>query len=238
MAYIKKNQRILIVEDDTDIAELVMIYLQNQGYESYTAQTLQHATVLLEERVPDLILCDIMLPDGNGTTWVQSVKRSTELPIIFLSSRQETEDIIQGLELGDDYITKPFDPDIMVARVKAQLRRSITKTSTSAIAKDTVYRDGWLDLHFGHFEVRVDSKLISLPAKELQLLFLIASRPGHVYSTEYLFERIWGLDNWSDVRTVMVHIHNLRRKIENPSSSHRYITTVRGMGYKFQTRLN
>lgn len=101
---------------------------------------------------------------------------------------------------------------------------------------ENVWRDGWLELHFDRFEVRVNGKEISLPAKEMQLLFLMASRPGHVFSTDYLFERIWGLDNWSDVRTVMVHLHHLRRKIEDTSRSHRYIITVRGIGYKFQAR--
>lgn len=118
MTYTEERRRILIVEDDIDIADLVTIYLHNQNYITHVAHTLEEATKLLEQRRPDLILCDIMLPDGTGTDWIRGLRKSADLPVIFLSSRQETEDIVQGLELGDDYITKPFDPDIMVARVK------------------------------------------------------------------------------------------------------------------------
>ncbi|MDT9720083.1 response regulator transcription factor [Paenibacillus sp. ClWae2A] len=236
MTYIKERRRILVVEDDIDIADLVTIYLHNQNYITHVAYNLEEATKLLEQRRPDLILCDIMLPDGTGTDWIRALRKSADLPVIFLSSRQETEDIVQGLELGDDYITKPFDPDIMVARVKKRLRPAPSTSENMVATGENVWRDGWLDLHFDRFEVRVNGKEISLPAKELQLLFLMASRPGHVFSTDYLFERIWGLDNWSDVRTVMVHLHHLRRKIENTSSTHRYIITVRGIGYKFQAR--
>lgn len=118
MTYIEECRHILIVEDDIDIADLVTIYLHNQNYITHVAHNLEEATQLLEQRRPDLILCDIMLPDGIGTDWIRELRKSVDLPVIFLSSRQETEDIVQGLELGDDYITKPFDPDIMVARVK------------------------------------------------------------------------------------------------------------------------
>ncbi|PYE49743.1 response regulator transcription factor [Paenibacillus barcinonensis] len=234
----EEKRHILIVEDDTDIAELVQIYLHHQHYSTSVAHTLKDASRLFEEHAPDLILCDIVLPDGLGTDWVQLLREKTELPVIFLSSRQETEDIIQGLEIADDYMTKPFDPDIMVARVKKRIKSSKINPPYSDDSSEKVWRDGWLDIHFDRYEVAVGGNELSLPAKELQLLLLMAGRPGHVFSTDYLFEQIWGLDNWSDVRTVMVHMHHLRRKIENPLDPHRYIVTVRGVGYKFQTRQN
>lgn len=234
----EQTRHILIVEDDTDIAELVQIYLHHQNYSTSVAHTLKDAAKLFEERPPDLVLCDIVLPDGLGTEWIKHLRERTDLPVIFLSSRQETEDIIQGLEIADDYITKPFDPDIMAARVKKRLKsvRRYSSSNNLIDPNEKVWRDGWLDLHFERYEVYVGGKELSLPTKELQLLFLMANRPGHVFSTDYLFEHIWGLNNWSDVRTVMVHIHHLRRKIENPLDSHRYIVTVRGLGYKFQIR--
>ncbi|WP_427180184.1 response regulator transcription factor [Paenibacillus sp. TC-CSREp1] len=229
-------RHILIVEDDTDIAELVQIYLHHQHYSTSVAHTLKDAAKRFEEHAPDLVLCDIVLPDGLGTEWIYLLREKTDLPVIFLSSRQEAEDIIQGLEIADDYITKPFDPDIMVARVKKRMKSSRIIPSHPGDSNGKVWRDGWLDIHFDRYEVYVGGNELSLPAKELQLLLLMAGRPGHVFSTDYLFEQIWGLDNWSDVRTVMVHMHHLRRKIENPLDSHRYIVTVRGLGYKFQAK--
>jgi len=223
------SNRILIIEDDEDIADLVNIYLQNHHYATQIVSSLKKASTVLEESPPDLVVCDILLPDGLGTAWVERMKPHLRMPVIFLSSRQETEDIIRGLELGDDYITKPFDPDILVARVKARLRNVIADPG-----KRNVWTDGSLELHFDRMEVRLHGTEVALPAKELQLLFLMASRPGHVFSVEQLFERIWGLDNWSDARTVMVHIHHLRRKIEAEPSKPRYIVTVRGIGYRFQ----
>ncbi|MFD0960247.1 response regulator transcription factor [Paenibacillus chungangensis] len=227
---------ILIVEDDRDIAELIAIYLHNAGFRTSTAFTLQEADSLLEKLKPQLVLCDIMLPDGEGTDWVKRLRQRSTLPVILLSSRKEPKDIITGLELGgDDYMTKPFDPDIMVARVKAQLRRfrSAADAGNMQADKERQWTDGRLELHFGRREVRVNGQELSLPAKELQLLFLLAEHPDQVFSVERLYESIWGMDGWSDQRTVMVHIHHVRRKIEEDVGLPRYILTVRGVGYKF-----
>ncbi|MCU6708688.1 response regulator transcription factor [Paenibacillus sp. J5C_2022] len=233
-----EQHHILIVEDDADIAELIAIYLHNAGFHTSTAGTLKEADRLLEKLQPQLVLCDIMLPDGEGTDWVQSVRRqSSALPVIFLSSRKEPKDIIAGLELGgDDYMTKPFDPDVMVARVKAQLRRSASAGGDghAKTDKERQWTDGRLELHFGRREIRVNGEELRLPAKELQLLFLLAEHPDQVFNVEQLYESVWGMDGWSDQRTVMVHIHNVRRKIEEDVSLPRYILTVRGVGYKFR----
>nr|WP_211184474.1 response regulator transcription factor [Paenibacillus lemnae] len=222
----------MLVEDDKDIADLISIYLSNQHYITYIASSLAEAAIQLEIRKPHLIICDIMLPDGKGTDWIQAVKSRSDVPVIFLSSLKEAEDVIQGLEYADDYITKPFDPDVMVARVRARLRR-LAVGKVNADAGGHLWSDGRLDIHFGRLEVRVNGKEVSLPAKELQLLLHMARYPDRVFSVEQLFEQIWGLDSGSDSRTVMVHIHNLRRKIEDEASGHRYIGTVRGIGYKF-----
>lgn len=258
----RQNQDILIIEDDQDIADLISIYLHSQNYSTRLAPTLDTASRMWGEKTPDLIICDIMLPDGEGTWWVEKMKKRSRVPVIFLSSRSEREDIIRGLELGgDDYITKPFDPDILVARVKARLRnfaydepqqhagngeQGQAKESqlgeTGAGEGDKVlagqggkkWSDGRLQLCFAGWEVLLDGQPVALSTKERQLLFFLASNPGQVFSVEQLYAQIWGIDGWSDQRTVMVHIHNLRRKIEEESGSHRYIATVRGIGYKFQ----
>ncbi|WP_010277759.1 response regulator transcription factor [Paenibacillus senegalensis] len=244
---LKQNQDILIIEDDEDIADLISIYLRSQTYSTRTAPTLMAASQMWAESKPDLIICDIMLPDGQGTEWVQAIRQESMVPIIFLSSLSEREDIIRGLELGgDDYITKPFDPDIMVARVKARLRNTQSPSQRQQQAqpgarrgaptgkKSGVWSDGRLELSFEGWEVMLGGQAVTLSTKERQLLFFLASHPGQVFSVEQLYEQIWGMDGWSDQRTVMVHISNLRRKIEDASGSHRYIATVRGIGYKFQ----
>lgn len=226
------QKNILIVEDDGDIADLVSIYLRNQHFLTRTAATVEEASRLLKTTLPDLVICDIMLPDGDGTDWVRQWKSSTDIPVIFLSSRKETEDIILGLELSEDYITKPFDPDVMVARVKARLRKPAVSAG-GVENREKVWSDGRLQLFFDRWEIRLNGSPLNLPAKELQLLLHLAAHPRQVFSVEQLFEQIWGLDSGSDSRTVMVHIHHLRRKIEDDSSAVRYIETVRGIGYRF-----
>ncbi|WP_238650629.1 response regulator transcription factor [Paenibacillus piscarius] len=223
---------ILIVEDDGDISDLVSIYLRNQHFRTRTAGTVQEASRLLAAKRPDLVICDIMLPDGDGRDWVGNWKGSSDIPVIFLSSRKEAEDIISGLELSEDYITKPFDPDVMVARVKASLRRPVVPAA-GAEDRERVWSDGRLQLFFDRWQVRLNGEPLNLPAKELQLLLHLAAHPGRVFGVEQLFEKIWGLDSRSDARTVMVHIHQLRRKIEDDSGKARYIETVRGIGYRF-----
>ncbi|SHE11563.1 sigma-54 dependent response regulator [Chlamydia abortus] len=233
----RQDQDILIIEDDEDIADLISIYLRSQYYSTRTAPSLKTASQMWAERKPDLIICDIMLPDGEGTEWIQGIKPESAVPVIFLSSRSEREDIIRGLELGgDDYITKPFDPDIMVARVKARLRSFPHREQQHIQAAEDrkTWSDGRLKLSFDGWEVLLNGQPVTLSTKERQLLFLLAAHPGQVFSVEQLYEHIWGLDGWSDPRTVMVHIHNLRRKIEEDGGHHRYIVTVRGIGYKFQ----
>ncbi|QCT03702.1 hypothetical protein E6C60_2991 [Paenibacillus algicola] len=232
MSY-EEQKQILIVEDDADISDLVSIYLRNQQFSTRIASTVTEASIWLQSSSFHLIICDIMLPDGNGTEWVREWKSSRDIPVIFLSSRNETEDIVEGLELSEDYITKPFDPDVMVARVRARLRRpGIPQGNTEPTEK--VWSDGRLQIFFERWEVRLQGEVLNLPSKELQLLLQLAAHPGRVFSVEQLFDSIWGLESGSDHRTVMVHIHHLRRRIEE--SEVRYIETVRGIGYRFLKR--
>lgn len=235
MNAIEERRDILIVEDDADIAELVSLYLHNHGFTARVASSLAEAVGLLNGYRPALIICDIMLPDGSGKEWIQTLKLNMDIQVIFLSSLKESEDIISGLEHGDDYITKPFDPDIMIARVKARLRSSSMSGGAHAAAMRQVWSDGQLELDFIRNEARLNGKELVLTAKELQLLLYMAGHPGQVFSVEQLYEQVWGLEHWSDTRTVMVHVHHLRRKLEEYADSpHRYIATVRGIGYKFQ----
>ncbi|MFA9455262.1 response regulator transcription factor [Halalkalibacter sp. AB-rgal2] len=219
---------ILLIEDDADIAELVTIYLKHAGFQSSVASNGEMAFQMLAQYDYQLIICDIMLPDREGTEIIRSFREYSTTPVIFLSSKKESEDILNGFQLGgDDYITKPFDPDILVARVKAQLRRS---TSTS---HSNVWTDGQLELHFRSLEVKLNGNEVPLSTKERQLLFHLAQYPNQVFTIDQLYDRIWGLEGMSDTRTVMVHIHHLRKKLETGQS--RYIITVRGLGYKFNS---
>lgn len=224
---------ILIVEDDADIAELVSIYLKKEGYHVLIAENAEQALHLFVHASPHMIICDIKLPDRPGTEVIDEVRKHSEVPVIFLSSKKETEDIINGFELGgDDYVTKPFDPDILVARVKAQLRR-ISKNNVDDQSAASVWRDDRLEINFHSWEVKIGGSPIALSTKEMQMLFLFARHPNQVFTVNHLYDHIWGLEGWSDSRTVMVHIHNLRKKIEVDLSQPRYIITVRGIGYKF-----
>ncbi|GAE28748.1 response regulator transcription factor [Halalkalibacter hemicellulosilyticus] len=219
---------ILLIEDDTDIAELVTIYLKHAGFQPSVASNGEIALQMLAQYDYQLIICDIILPDREGTEIIRSFREYSTTPVIFLSSKKESEDILNGFQLGgDDYITKPFDPDILVARVNAQLRRS-TPTPHS-----NMWTDGQLELHFRSLEVKLNGHEVPLSTKERQLLFHLAQYPNQVFTTDQLYDRIWGLEGMSDTRTVMVHIHHLRKKLERGQS--RYIVTVRGIGYKFNS---
>ncbi|MBN2981893.1 MULTISPECIES: response regulator transcription factor [Cohnella] len=219
------NGHILVVEDDEDIREIVSLYLSKQGFEVTAAASIAEAMIICRNATPDLLLADILLPDSTGTELTRWVRKRSDMPIILMSCKKEADDIVEGLELGaDDYITKPFEPSVVVARVKALLRRTRTK--------DT-WEDGRLRIDPVGCVVTIDNQPVSLFAKELQLLLFMASHHNQVYSVEQLYEHIWGWDKEGDLRTVMVHISNLRKKIEADPANPSYIVTVRGFGYKF-----
>ncbi|MCD9025175.1 response regulator transcription factor [Cohnella silvisoli] len=220
-----KQGRILLVEDDEDIRELLTLYLSKQGFAVEAASSFRRASEALAERMPDLLLTDILLPDGFGTELARRIREQSNIPIVFISCKREAQDIIDGLELGaDDYITKPFEPGVVVARVKAQLRRATTTP---------VWRDSWLNIDPVGCTVTAGGLPATLFAKEMQLLLWLASRENQVFGVEQLYEQVWGWEKDSNIRTVMVHISNLRKKIEPNPAFPRYIVTIRGFGYKF-----
>ncbi|MGG1550607.1 response regulator transcription factor [Paenibacillus ferrarius] len=228
------DTRILLVEDDPDICDLVAIYLRNEGMRVDVAMHAEQALALFQQSVYHLVVSDIMLPGMDGMQFVKQIRRHSDLPVIFLTSKKEPQDIITGLQIGgDDYVTKPFEPEVLVARVLAGLRRYRTATAPEHSSGGDVWNDGWLTVHKNRLEVLVDNKPIALPAKELQLLLMLLERPSQVFSVNQIYERIWGLDGISDERTVMVHIHNLRKKIEKAPAHPVYIKTIRGFGYTF-----
>ncbi|RAV16721.1 response regulator transcription factor [Paenibacillus contaminans] len=232
MAEESKTAKILIVEDEAEIRRLIVLYMLNAGFQAVTAEDGKQALELLERERPDLIVLDILLPDIDGLELCGIVRRSWDIPVIFVSCKRESEDVISGLEAeADDYVTKPFDPAVLVARVKANLRRASRRDKNDDGGE---WKDERLYVNLLSFEVLIHGQPVPLLPKERQLLLLLLKHPNQVFSVEQMYERIWGWESVSDERTVMVHISNLRKKIEADPASPKYIHTVRGFGYKFQ----
>ncbi|MFD0695134.1 response regulator transcription factor [Paenibacillus sp. GCM10027628] len=228
------TDQILFIEDDADIQEIVALYLRKSGMFVDVASDASSALRLFQSKSYDLLLTDILLPDLHGTELAQRIRKQSSIPIIFISCKKESQDIVDGLELGaDDYITKPFDPNVVVARVRAQLRRFQSGKQEAGNRAKLVWQDQRMRIDPDNYEICVDGQPVTLFAKERQLLLFLANRPNQVFSVEHLYGQIWGWDKVSDVRTVMVHIRTLRKKIEQNPADPRYILTVRGFGYKF-----
>jgi DNA-binding response OmpR family regulator len=225
---------ILLIEDDPDICELVTLYLRKEGYRVDIAMNAEQGLNLFQSSAYDMLISDIMLPCMDGMKLVQLIRCQSDIPIIFITSKKEPQDIVAGLNIGgDDYVTKPFEPEVLVARVQAGLRRYRTTSRKESDTGSDVWKDGWLTIDKKRLEVHVAGKPVTLPAKELQLLLHLLEYPKQVFSVSQLYERIWSLDGISDERTVMVHIHHLRKKIEKDPAAPKYIVTIRGFGYKF-----
>ncbi|MBE3571403.1 MAG: response regulator transcription factor [Moorella humiferrea] len=223
--------KILIVDDEPAIVELVAYNLQQAGFTTVTAGDGAEALAKAETEKPDLIILDVMLPKVDGFEVCRSLRARGNTPILMLTARREEIDRVLGLELGaDDYLTKPFSPRELVARVRAILRRaeSNMQQKEEIIAVDDVVINP-----AGHV-VTVKGKPVDLTLKEYQLLYLLAANRGRVFTREALLERLWEGDYYGDMRTIDVHIRHLREKIEENPSNPRYILTVRGVGYKFR----
>lgn len=231
-----KPEKIFIVEDDLDIQHLLQIYLENE-FELVFSNNGLDAFEIYQQEIPDLVILDIMLPGINGLELCKQIRSVNEdVAIIFLSSRSEYDDRINGLKIGaDDYIIKPFDPGEVLARINAQLRR---KKITNKIkeAKRNLKKIGNLEIYLDDFSVHLHGKPIKLFTKEKQLLLFLIKRPNQVFSIEHLYDQIWGEDKFGDYQTVKVHISNLRKKIEENPAKPIYIQTVRGFGYKFSIK--
>lgn len=229
--------RILVVDDELNILELIKFTLEKEDHQVITATDGEECLRLAEKTPPDLIILDVMLPKVDGLELcrrLRSTPASKNLPIIMVSARGETIDLVVGLELGaDDYIAKPFSPRELAARVKANLRHLQQKRDTPI---NHLLSFGRIVMNLDKHSVLVEENLVELTPKEFLLLQLLMSNPGKVFTREILLERVWGISHFIDTRTVDVHIRSIRQKIERDSARPQYILTVRGLGYKFQDR--
>ena len=228
------SNKILVVDDDLHICELLKLYLENESYTVYTANDGQAAVDAFYAKSPDLVLLDIMLPKMDGWQVCREIRKSSSAPIIMLSAKGETFDKVLGLELGaDDYVTKPFDAKEVVARIKAVLRRTKTDGEVAPEKKTVVY-DG-LEINLVNYELKVKGVVVDTPPKELELIYHFASNPNRVYTRDQLLDEVWGFDYYGDSRTVDVHVKRLREKLEGVSDKWT-LKTVWGVGYKFETK--
>ena len=227
------KQKILIVDDDENIAELISLYLAKECYDTKIVHDGESALRAFESYEPNLILLDIMLPGIDGYQVCREIRSNSNVPIIMLSAKGEVFDKVLGLELGaDDYILKPFDSKEMVARVKAVLRRFQPTYNCEEKVKIKKVEYDNLVINLTNYSVTCNGKLIEMPPKELELLYFLASSPNQVFTREQLLDQIWGYEYIGDTRTVDVHIKRLREKlVEN---SNWKLSTVWGIGYKFE----
>lgn len=229
------KQKVLIVDDDNNIADLISLYFTKECYETLILNDGESVMPAMESFAPNLILLDIMLPGIDGYQVCREVRAKYSIPIIMLSAKGEVFDKVLGLELGaDDYIEKPFDSKELVARAKAVLRRykSVGAASENANDKYVEYPD--LAINLTNYSVVYKEKVIDMPPKELELLYFLASSPNHVFTREQLLDQIWGYEYIGDTRTVDVHIKRLREKIKDHDNWK--ISTIWGIGYKFEVR--
>ncbi len=226
------KQKILIVDDDNNIAELISLYLTKECYDTKIVNDGEEALLAFDQYRPNLILLDLMLPGIDGYQVCREIRTKSNVPIIMLSAKGEIFDKVLGLELGaDDYILKPFDSKELVARVKAVLRRfQPSKSESSAGSKCVEYPD--LTVNLSNYSVTYNGRSIDMPPKELELLYFLAASPNQVFTREQLLDHIWGYEYIGDTRTVDVHVKRLREKIKDHDTWS--IATVWGIGYKFE----
>ncbi|MED3571107.1 response regulator transcription factor [Cytobacillus praedii] len=219
--------KLLIIEDEYAIINILRLYLEKEGFTVYSSLNATDGLRLMEEIIPDIILLDIHLPDKSGLEIARRYREISDGILIFLTGERKKGTIIQGFEMGcDDYITKPFDPPELIARIKANLRRS-------RITSPNMLYSGDLSINFSDKSVHKNGERIELFTKERMLLFLLAEHANQVFSAEQLYDSIWGIDSEAELKTVLVHLSTLRKKIEDDPRKPQYIQTVRGFGYKF-----
>ena len=228
------KQKILIVDDDEHIAELISLYLTKECFDTRIEHDGQSAITAFKEYMPDVVLLDIMLPGKDGYQVCREIRMESNVPIIMLSAKTEVFDKVLGLELGaDDYMIKPFDSKELVARVKALLRRANQTTSTTTGGAEVVkFPD--LTVNLSNYEVVYKGETLEMAPKEIELLYFLASSPNQVFTREQLLDHIWGYEYIGDTRTVDVHVKRLREKIKDHANWS--FATVWGIGYKFEVR--
>lgn len=227
------DKKILIVEDDPEIRDFIKLYLSNDGYKTVEVDQGDLAVKVFHEEQPDLVILDILLPGLDGIEVCREIRKTSIVPIIFLSNKIEETDKIIGLTVGaDDYMTKPFSPRELTARIRTHLRREMYYTERQQKSQSVIkFANLMIDLE--RHQVIAYGEEIELSAKEFSLLAYMAKHPGRIFKVEELFEQVWGESSLGDTRTVMVHISSLRKKIEHETSNPEFIITVRGAGYKF-----
>ena len=224
--------KILLVDDDPNIRQLVNLYLEKEGFEVAMADRGDEALKLFRESPPNLILLDVMLPGMDGWQVCREVRKTSNIPIIMLTAKDETFDKVLGLELGaDDYVVKPFDMKELVARIKAVSRRF-----QAAETPDRELSFPGLTININQYSVKYMGRELEMPPKELELLYFLASHPGMVFTREQLLEQVWGYDYFGDSRTVDVHVKRLREKLTEGEQLGWMIKTVWGVGYKFEVK--
>ena len=224
------NKKALVIEDDKNIAELLRLYPEKDGFEVSIAPDGGKGLQLAEDEHPDVVLLDIMLPVMDGWQVCREIRRTSQVPIIMLTAKGETYDKVSGLEMGaDDYVTKPFEVKELIARIHAVMRR--TENSDSPAEKRLEYDK--LVINLDSYELIVDGKKVDTPPKEMELLYHLAASPNRVYTRNQLLDEVWGFDYFGDSRTVDVHIKRLREKLEGVSDKWS-LKTVWGVGYKFE----
>ncbi|NMB34300.1 MAG: response regulator transcription factor [Clostridium sp.] len=227
----KNKTRVLVIDDDANICELIRLYMEKEGFEVITAYNGNTALEEFKDFTPNIVILDIMLPGADGWQVCREIRKISNIPIIMLSAKGETFDKVLGLELGaDDYIVKPFEPKELVARVKAVLRRYENKDMG---IEEIVYPN--LVVNKSNYTIRIKGKEMEFPPKELELMFFLASNPNKVFTREQLLEHVWGFDFYGDSRTVDVHIKRLREKIGTENQNWQ-LKTVWGVGYKFEVK--
>ena len=227
------KQKILIVDDDNNIAELISLYLVKECFETKICNDGETAINTFDTFKPNLVLLDLMLPGIDGYQVCRGLRTRSQVPIIMLSAKGEVFDKVLGLEMGaDDYMEKPFDSKELVARVKAVLRRYKPQTQEAPESNDKVVRYPDLEINMTNYSVTYMGERVDMPPKELELLYFLAASPNHVFTREQLLDQIWGYEYIGDTRTVDVHIKRLREKLNDHASWR--LATIWGIGYKFE----
>ncbi|MCX7924096.1 MAG: response regulator transcription factor [Clostridia bacterium] len=226
------NKKILIVDDEKNIVDILRFNLKKEGFETIEAYDGEQAVEMALSQKPDLILLDIMLPKMDGFTVCRKLRQTLSTPILMLTAKEEEVDKVLGLELGaDDYITKPFSPRELMARVKANLRRTTNEEPSKTIGSVITYKNLYIDID--RYEVKRDEAVIELTLREFELVKFLAMQQGQIFSREVLLEKVWGYEYYGDVRTVDVTVRRIREKLENDPSNPEFIITKRGVGYYF-----
>mgnify|MGYP000258903470 FL=1 len=229
------NEKILVVDDDANICELLRLYLTKEGYQVTTANDGEEGLEKFNQLKPDMVLLDVMMPKMDGLEVCRRIRKLGNTPVMMLTAKGETFDKVLGLELGaDDYMVKPFDTKEVVARIKAVLRRCTAATTQTESTEGVIEFDN-LRLDMNSYELRVKGKVVEAPPKELELLNCLASHPNRVYTRDQLLDEVWGFEYYGDSRTIDVHVKRLREKLAGASDKWE-LKTVWGVGYKFEVR--